>query len=197
MPEARHQRWEVKCLIGSTVILCEDGGKAIVRILSKRIVPETNLYPRSAFFRIRFESIIRQYPYVPYNRGEEIEISFVDGVPRQAGMWYFEEEEGVAMLNELKRLDVDGIDLEEAMALAMFGKQLRQEFEARNCDAPEWLDNRIRELGREIESKRVDGLERRLKKAQALAETLKPAEQKRQELEAEIASLKQQIPAQP
>ena len=80
---------------GETVILSEEGGLAEVKIISRsQSVPEMKLGPGSLeiSFRIRFMRILRQYPFVPYNPGDEIEISkliwdnYPEGYP---GGWEF------------------------------------------------------------------------------------------------------------
>jgi Tfp pilus assembly protein PilN len=51
----------------------------------------------------------------------------------------------------------------------------------------------MRSLSREIRSRQSDFLEKRLVEAKARLETLKPVDQKRSELEAEIKSLEERV----
>jgi hypothetical protein len=70
--------------IGDVVVLAEDGGYASVEILSKEERKDWVEY------KIRFVSIFIQYPYVPYNPGDEIEIGYNTSFPPQPGCWWFE-----------------------------------------------------------------------------------------------------------
>jgi hypothetical protein len=94
------------------------------------------------------------------------------------------------MLEKLRSFDVDRLDVEEAIALSAFARSLKSEYEALGGEAPEWLDNRTRELRREIRARQQDGIEKRLHEAQARLEALKPAAERREELQAEIDKLK-------
>jgi NADH/NAD ratio-sensing transcriptional regulator Rex len=97
------------------------------------------------------------------------------------------------MLEQLKRLDIDRIQLDEALALTAFAKTLRAEYEQRNIEIPEWLDNRTRALNREIEIRRLDTLEQRLKTAKAQQAALKTPDEKRQRLTTEIQKLEAEL----
>jgi hypothetical protein len=77
---------------GDVAVLCEDGGEAVVEILSKSTAPREG-YPWIAF-RIRFMIILRQYPYTPYYAGNEIEVGMAPDIPRQPMSWHFEPVEG-------------------------------------------------------------------------------------------------------
>lgn len=77
---------------GDSAVLCEDGGEAVVEVLSKSAAPREG-YPWVSF-RIRFMIILRQYPYTPYHTGDEIEIGLAPNFPRQPGCWYFDPVEG-------------------------------------------------------------------------------------------------------
>lgn len=97
------------------------------------------------------------------------------------------------MLDRLRSFDIDRMDLEEAIALSAFGRAMRAEYEVLQADAPEWLDNRLRELRREIRTRQQDSLEKRIREAKARLQALKPAEQRRAELAAEIEKLEAQL----
>jgi hypothetical protein len=97
------------------------------------------------------------------------------------------------LLHALRSFDVDRISLDEAVALGMFAKQLRSEYESRQLDAPEWLTDKIRSLDRWISAHRRDALEARAKEVRAaIAAALTPAE-RREKLVAELASLDDQL----
>jgi len=83
------------------------------------------------------------------------------------------------------------------VALRMFAGQLRDFYEKMQLEPPEWLDTRIKELSREIKSRTADMLEKRLREAKARREALKPATERREEVDAEIKRLEEQLAGQP
>lgn len=97
------------------------------------------------------------------------------------------------MLQELKKLDLDRLALDEALVYAAFAKSLHAEYDARNIPAPEWLDDRIRQLNREITSRGRDALEMRLKEIRAQRSQLMTPTEKREALAAEEAALAAQL----
>jgi hypothetical protein len=99
----------------------------------------------------------------------------------------------VQLVEQLKSFDVERVQLDELLALAAFGKLLRTERESRGLDSPDWLDDRLRTLNREIESRRRDTLELRLKQAKAQAATLLTPTERREKVQAEITALEKQL----
>jgi hypothetical protein len=99
----------------------------------------------------------------------------------------------VQMVEQLRNVDVDRTQAEDAIALLAFGKLLRAEFERVNYTAPSWLDDKIRLLTRYIEMNRRDTLELRLKQAKAAASQLLTPTERRSKVEAEIAELEKQL----
>jgi hypothetical protein len=97
------------------------------------------------------------------------------------------------MLEQLKRFDPDRASIDEMLALAVFATGLRTEYERRNITAPEWLDDKIRTLNREIESHRRDALEMRLKEIRAQKTQLLTPTEKRAALQAEEEALAAQL----
>lgn len=97
------------------------------------------------------------------------------------------------MLAELKRLNCDGVQLDELMAHAAFAKILRAEYEGKNITAPEWLDDAIRRINREITLRSKDALEMRLKEIRAQRTQLMTPTEKREQLEKEEAALQEQL----
>lgn len=97
------------------------------------------------------------------------------------------------MLERLKNVNLDGMDIDEAVALSAFARGLKAEYDTLSLETPEWLDTRIRELRREIKRRSQDAIARRLAEAKARREALKPATEKREELDKEIAMLEQLV----
>lgn len=97
------------------------------------------------------------------------------------------------MLETLKNLNIDRLDLDEAIALSRFARSLRAEYEELGLEIPEWLDSRTRELRREIKARNQDYLEKRLKEAKDRYNRLKPAEEQRDEARAEVERLEKMV----
>lgn len=95
------------------------------------------------------------------------------------------------MFDQLKNLDIDRMDLDEAVALLAFGKAVRAEYDSVQVEVPEWVDARIRELKREIHARQADSRDKRLRELKARREALKPAEERRSEIDAEIKRLEE------
>lgn len=97
--------------------------------------------------------------------------------------------EFLAMLR-CTRHDYDIIDLEEATILAGFGDMAVQSFTKRQLQVPEWLLNQQKSLEKFIKFKAEEELELKLKRAEARRTTLATPTEQREQLDAEIASLR-------
>lgn len=92
-------------------------------------------------------------------------------------------------LEALKNTDLLRPDLEELVCLSAMATGLRAEFEKLNCDAPEWLDTRARELKREIHGRQADAIDKRKREIKSRIDALKTPSEKRAELQQELAKL--------
>lgn len=92
-------------------------------------------------------------------------------------------------LNQLKQLDLDSVELDEAIAYHTFAKQLRQGYEERNIDVPEWLDTKLRDLNRTIEAKVADRKDLRIREIKAGLTNLETAAERRAKLQKELEAL--------
>jgi hypothetical protein len=101
------------------------------------------------------------------------------------------------MLEELRRLDTDRIDLEQAVALSCFGRQVQAEFTTLNIEEPEWIGTRLRELRREIRTRQQDAIDKRLREAKLRLSSLASPDEKRAKLQAEIEKLEAMVSASP
>lgn len=99
----------------------------------------------------------------------------------------------MTIIEKLKTLDVNRVDLDECITLSALAKMLRHEYEYFGAEPPAWLDTRIRTLARDIRARQHDYLEKRLAEAKARLEALKPADQRRAELEAEVKALTERV----
>lgn len=97
------------------------------------------------------------------------------------------------MYAQLKTLNVDRLDLDEAVALSSFGASLEARYKDLGLEVPTWLSDNLKMLDREIESRVTDSLQKQLKSAESRLESLKPADQKRRELAQEIKQLRARL----
>lgn len=98
----------------------------------------------------------------------------------------------MTLFQELKNTKPDTVEqVEEVITLLALAKTIRNEFSTHTqvIETPEWLDDKIRSLERELTLRTADVLEKRLREAKARRDSLKTAEEKRKELDAEIAAL--------
>lgn len=97
------------------------------------------------------------------------------------------------MLQLLRSFNPDRADLEDMLALIVFARGLRAAHEEFKVAVPEWLDDKIRALNREIVGKTRDALELRLKEVrQAKTQLMTPSE-RREALAKEEAELEAQL----
>ena len=83
------------------------------------------------------------------------------------------------MLQQFRQLDIDRVDMSEAVALYTFGRGLEVSYAEFGIEIPEWIGNRIKALKREIQLKNNDVLQRELAKAKMeLQGLMTPAEQR-------------------
>ena len=97
------------------------------------------------------------------------------------------------MLTDFKNFDHNRLDIDQMVALAAFGKQLRQEYEAHNLEEPEWLDRQLKTLRREITSRNQDRLEKLLREKKLKVEGLKTPAERKTALQKEIKDLEKQL----
>lgn len=93
-------------------------------------------------------------------------------------------------LMQFRNFNVDKVvDIDELVAGMAFGKALRAEFEALQLEEPEYIDTQLKALRREIISRNADSIEARKRQLKAQIDAHKSREEKRKELEAELAKL--------
>ncbi len=93
------------------------------------------------------------------------------------------------MLEQLQNLQLERLGLDEAIALSAFARILKAEYEHANAEAPQWLDDRTREIRTEIRDRMRDSVAKRLKEAKARLESLATPEEKRAALRKQIEEL--------
>lgn len=95
------------------------------------------------------------------------------------------------MLEQLKRLNLENPDVEELVELSLFARGLHTEFEQLGVEVPSWLDDRTRELRRQVKIRLEDQRAARLRELKARHESLATPAEKRQKIADEIAKLEQ------
>ena len=93
------------------------------------------------------------------------------------------------MLDRLRNLDVERLDVDEMVALSLFARDLAEEYKTLGLDAPEWLDVRSTEVRREISTRRADLRDKRIRELRASLSALKTKEERKVELHAELERL--------
>jgi DNA repair exonuclease SbcCD ATPase subunit len=92
-------------------------------------------------------------------------------------------------LEQLKNLDLQRPTLEELVYVSALATGLHAEYDKLSVDVPEWLDNRARELKREIRTRQQDSVDKRVSEIKSRLDALKTPTEKRAELQAELDKL--------
>jgi len=93
------------------------------------------------------------------------------------------------MLDTFKTFNKDRMDLDELVTLAAFGRSLREEYAAQKVDEPDFVNIQLKTINREIQDRVSDLRETRKKQIKAKLQNLKTPQERRAELEAELAEL--------
>lgn len=93
------------------------------------------------------------------------------------------------MLDQFKNFSADSNDLDELVQLAAFGRQFRAEHETLNVPVPEYVDDNLRAIRREIESKMADRKATRIRELKAQRTSLATAQEKRAAIDKELEEL--------
>lgn len=93
------------------------------------------------------------------------------------------------MLDQLRNFNAEAMNLDELVALAAFGRQLRAEYEALKVEEPPFVDDGLKAIRREVEGRMADRRATRVREIKATLEGLKSREEKRESLEKELAAI--------
>ena len=91
--------------------------------------------------------------------------------------------------NELRELDIRSLEVEDLVMLSSTLKAFRGEFGALEVDTPEWVDIRIRDITRELASKKQAVRDARVREINAELKKLQTEAEKRKDLQKELAKL--------
>lgn len=97
------------------------------------------------------------------------------------------------MLNDLRNVRLDAVELDDAVALIAFGKSMQEVYEHHKLVAPPWLADNLKGLRKLVDDKRRDNLERARKRIELKLEEMKSTEEKRGDLSAELARIRQEL----
>lgn len=96
------------------------------------------------------------------------------------------------MLNALKSFSSTGrMETEDMVELSAYARIYEAEFTALGVETPEWVTNQTKALRREIKARNADALAARLRDLKARREALKAPDEKRRDLDEQIAALEQ------
>lgn len=99
------------------------------------------------------------------------------------------------LFQKIRTLNLDRMDVDEAIELVTFARQATGTYDSYKVPTPQWLSDGIAMLDGEIKRRRRDMLEARQREIKATLTTLKTREEKRSELEAELAQLNDAVGA--
>jgi hypothetical protein len=93
------------------------------------------------------------------------------------------------MLDQFRTFNKEGMQLDQLVALAAFGRALKAEFEAQKLDVPEYVHINLKTLQREIAARDADRKAARLTKLKSQRAGLLTTTERRDLLDKEIAEL--------
>ena len=99
------------------------------------------------------------------------------------------------MLEQFKTFNKDRLDLDEMVALAAYGRNLRDEYERQRVDEPEWVGHQLKVLRHEIAAKVADKIEARKNQLKSQLKSLRTPAERREDLEKELAALEAPVGA--
>lgn len=97
------------------------------------------------------------------------------------------------MLEKLKGFEAERHDLDELVVLMAFAASLAAQYTALGLEQPEWLNDSKAALEKEIKSRTHDMIVKELKETEARLEGLKSTTERREELTAKAARLREKL----
>lgn len=96
-------------------------------------------------------------------------------------------------LDELKKFDVDRMSVEEMIYLEMDAQRLRSAYETRAIPSPEWLTEQIRVLNVEVDRRKNDDMQKRLRELKAADAADMSASERREARKAERDRIEREL----
>lgn len=97
------------------------------------------------------------------------------------------------LLQQLKGVQVDGLQLDEAVLLLAIAGKMDEAYQQTVGEAPQWLTDARETLQKEVKSRSQDALEKRLKELEAQEDRLKSAQEKREDIAKERARIEAKL----
>jgi hypothetical protein len=94
------------------------------------------------------------------------------------------------MLEQLKRLAVDVVPLEELVASEVFASGLKARYEELEIETPAWIKDKLRQIRRSIEAKLDETRALRARELEKQLEGLKTPTERRAEIEKQLKALR-------
>ena len=89
------------------------------------------------------------------------------------------------MLQQFKNFQVNVLQLEDLLALSVFGKALTAEYEHFGVEPPDWVVSNLKTLNNTIQARVADAVDARIRAIDAQLSGLQTAEERRTALKAE------------
>lgn len=101
-----------------------------------------------------------------------------------------------AMLEQFKSFNVETADnLDELVSMSAFGRSLKAEFESQNIVVPDYVNDSLSAIKREIERRVADRRAARIRELKAQETSLQTAAEKREKIRKELAELGEPVGA--
>lgn len=101
-----------------------------------------------------------------------------------------DKKEEKDMMEQLRTLNLDRVDLDDAIGLLTFAKQAKATYVEMGLEAPAWFADKVAGLEAYIKQRRVENLTKAAKEIEAELGKLKTAEEKRSDLRARLEQIK-------
>jgi phage host-nuclease inhibitor protein Gam len=99
------------------------------------------------------------------------------------------------IIDELKNLDTDRLSMDDLVGISARARAARTEYELYQLEVPELIDSKLRTLGREINTRKAEKLEKDLHDKKARLEAFKTPQERKAELKKDIKALEDQLAA--
>ena len=93
------------------------------------------------------------------------------------------------MLQKLRSIAVDRLDVEDCVELLAYGKMVVGEMQSTEIPVPDWLTDSLSTLKNEVKARRRDALEKALRQAKLRQQSMKTLDEKRKDTADEIERL--------
>ena len=81
------------------------------------------------------------------------------------------------------------MNMDELVELAAYGRTLSGEYDALGLDAPDWIDDQLKAVRREIKVRNLENIENKLTELKARKDSLKTPQERKRDINSEIEKL--------